>query len=59
METKHDASNQRVKALRKVGSFLVKALLTTAGVILIPPLLEKVSAKRYKAALRKDIKHNK
>ena len=59
METKYGASNQRAKWLRKVGGFLMKALLTTAGVILIPPLLEKVSAKRYKAALRKDIKHNK
>lgn len=59
METKYDASNQRAKWLRKVGGFLVKALLTTAGVILISPILDKVSAKRYKAALRKDMKHNK
>ena len=58
MDTKCRNSEKKGKMVRKIGAIAVRTMLTVAGVILLPPLLEKISVKRYKASLRKTMKHN-
>lgn len=58
METKCRNSEKKGKMVRKIVSIAVRTMFTVAGVMLLPPLLEKISGKRYKASLRKTMKHN-